>query len=429
MITNDRQYKITNNQLKKIKEVVDSFDIKKVILSTKSKFLAKAELDALLSEQDNLTKQILEYEVLKSGTVDIFRAPTLEELPSILIKARIAKNLTQRKFAELIGVKEQQIQRYEAEQYATANLTRLAQVAKALDLNINEIAEFKASSDSNSLSDENLKWDKFPVKEMYKKNWFQDFFNGSLASAVKNSEELVKEFFKNTYCKPLFSAAHQHIRLGSKVDNYALIAWQCRILNLAQKEKLKKEFCKNELTGEWFKNLANLSTQDDGPKKAVKYLYDFGIRLKIQPHLPQTHLDGAVFSLKDGPIIGMTLRYDRLDNFWFVLFHELMHIKNHLHKGGVESIYDDLEVDAIDIEKDTDEEASEMLISTKIWETALPRYVQTEDAIRSFAHEIGVNPAIVAGKIRREMGNYTILLNMVGQGGVRNQFPEIDFSY
>lgn len=429
MITNERQYKITNVQLKRLEEAINSFDIKKVTARVKSELLAKAELDALRSEQENLAAQVLEYEALKSGTVDLFRASTLEELPSILIKGRIAKGLSQRKLAELIGVKEQQIQRYEADQYASANLTRLSQVAKALELNISEIAEFEMISEIVSVSDEILAWDKFPVKEMYIRNWFQDFFTGSLPTAIKNSEELVKNFITNAYDKPLSSAARQRIRSRGVVNKYALIAWQCRILYLARKERLQKKFTPSMLTKRWFNNLAKLSTQDDGPQKAVKYLYKFGIRLIIQPHLPHTHLDGAVFLLKDGPVIGMTLRYDRLDSFWFVLIHELVHIKKHLHKGEIESIFDDLEADADDIEKEADEESGEILIPARMWEIALTRYVQSKDAIRDFAHEVGINPAIVAGKIRREMENYTILTDIVGQGEVRKKFPDIDFSY
>lgn len=156
MITNERQYKITNAQVKRLEEAIRSFNIKKVTTRIKSKLLAKAELDALHSEQENLAAQLLEYETLKSGTVDLFRASSLEELPIILIKARIARGFSQRKLAELIGIKEQQIQRYEAEKYASANLTRLAQVAKALELNISEIAKFEKESETVNIDDKKL---------------------------------------------------------------------------------------------------------------------------------------------------------------------------------------------------------------------------------------------------------------------------------
>jgi HTH-type transcriptional regulator / antitoxin HigA len=429
MITNERQYKISKYQLRKLEKTIDFFDYKKIIEKVKSEILVKAEFDSLLSERENLVGQILEYETLKSGTVDKFRASTLKELPNILIKARIAKSLSQNKLADLIGVKEQQIQRYEAEKYASASLTRLSQIAKALELNINEIAEFEVRPESIDISDENIAWDQFPVKEMYLRNWFKEFYTGSLPNAIKNSEELVKEYFAKTYSKPLFYAARQRIRSGGKFNNYALIAWQCRVIDQAQNKEIHKKFKKSLLTKGWFRNLVKLSLEDDGIIKAIKYLFESGIRLIIEPHLPQTHLDGAVFMLKNGPVIGLTLRYDRLDNFWFVLIHELVHIKRHLKKDDIESIFDDLEVYGDDLEKETDKEAGEILIPAEMWETALPRYIQSKDTIYDFAHRVGINPAIVAGKIRREMENYTILIDLIGQGKVRINFPDIDFSY
>ncbi|MCK4787189.1 MAG: ImmA/IrrE family metallo-endopeptidase, partial [Desulfobacteraceae bacterium] len=175
--------------------------------------------------------------------------------------------------------------------------------------------------------------------------------------------------------------------------------------------------------------LAHISIDKDGPQKAVDYLKGSGIRLVIESHLPQTHLDGAAFLLSDGsPIIGMTLRYDRLDNFWFVLFHELVHIMKHLHKGDIESIFDDLDVEAGDIEQDADEQAGEILVPEEKWNTALARYIRSEDSIKDFAQELHIHPAIVAGKIRKEANDYIILKDMVGQGKVRKLFPDVYFS-
>jgi HTH-type transcriptional regulator/antitoxin HigA len=429
MIINERQYKITKGQLRKLEEALESFNMKKEALRVKSKLLAKSEFEALQSEIENLYTQVQEYETLKSGTVEQFMAATIEDLPTILIKARIAKGFSQNKLANMVGLKEQQIQRYEAEQYATANLARLSQIAKALELNISEIAEFKVSDNLISLNNTDFDWSNFPVKEMYKRNWFQDLFTGSLPAALKNAEELVSEYLGNTLSKSICSAARQRIRSGGLINKYALIAWQCRIIDLARKEKLQKKFNLKMFTDNWFRNLVNLSCQDDGPRKVSKYLYEHGIRLIIQPHLPQTHLDGAAFLLNSGPVIGMTLRYDRLDNFWFVLIHELIHIKKHLHKGKIESIFDDLDAAAEAIEIDADECAAEILISAEKWDIALPRYIHKKDIIKDFANELGINPAIVAGKIRRETENYLILNDMIGQGEVRKHFPNVDFSF
>lgn len=428
MITNERQYRITCAQLAKFKSAIESFNIKEATVMMKSRQLAKAQLAALQSEYEILTMQVQEYETLKSGAVEILKASTLEELPSILIKARIVKGLSQRDLAELMGLKEQQIQRYEAEEYASANIVRLAEVAKALGISIKETAEFGSSGEPPKIDDSEFAWDQFPIKEMYRRNWFEGF-SGSLSEAVENTEELLREFVTKSLDEPVRAAARQRIRLGGIVNRYALIAWQCRLISLARKVKPPKKFSKQVLSDEWFKMLTGLSCEEDGPQKAVEYLQKVGIRLVVVPHLSNTHLDGAVILLSGDPVIGMTLRYDRIDNFWFVLLHELIHIKEHLLKGKIESIFDDLEAEANDIEKEADESASEILIPSEKWEIALARFVRSKESIEAFSKEIKVSSAIIAGKIRREAENYTILTDMVGQGEVRKQFPEIDFSY
>lgn len=431
MITNERQYRITSAQLVKLKTAIGNFDIKEATKRIKSKILAKAEIEALRSEYENLSMQLHEYETLKSGTVEILKASNLEELPSILIRARIVKGLSQRQLADAIGLKEQQIQRYEAEEYASANLRRLADVSNALSLSITEIAEFVATSQRPIEVDKDvLAWDQFPVKEMYRRNWFKES-PGSLEEARANAEELVKEFVTDSLDSPVQAFARQRVRLGGVVNWYALLAWQCRIIDLAKKKgkEVVSKYKQKAITNEWLNELAHISIEKDGPQKAVNYLQDSGIRLVIEPHLPQTHLDGAAILLSDGsPIIGMTLRFDRLDNFWFVLFHELVHIMKHLHKGDVESIFDDLDVEAEDIEKEADEQAGEVLVPEDKWNTALARYLRSEDSIKDFAQELHIHPAIVAGKVRKEANNYIILKDMVGQGGVRKLFPDVYFS-
>ncbi len=429
MITNERQYRITNAQLEKFRKAIDDFDIKAVIKQTKSKFLAKAELDALHSEYENLSMQLHEYEALKSGTVEILKASSLEELPTILIRARIVKGLSQRQLAEAIDLKEQQIQRYEAEEYASANLPRLTEVAKALGLNISEVAEFRATPQrpfNVGKNKDGLAWDQFPIKEMYRRNWFEES-PGSLEEAVANAEELVKKFVKGSL-EPVQALARQRVRLGGNVNRYALLAWQCRIITLANKQKLKNKYKQNTITKKWLTKLAQLSCVEEWEKKVIEHLRDCGIRLVVESHLPNTYLDGAAILLSDGsPVIGMTLRYDRIDNFWFVLFHELVHIMKHLHKGNIESIFDDLDVEAGDIEREADELAGEILVPEDKWNTALSRYLRSEDSIKDFAKELSIHPAIVAGKIRREAKDYIILTNMVGQGEVRKHFPSVYF--
>ena len=144
------------------------------------------------------------------------------------------------------------------------------------------------------------------------------------------------------------------------MNRYDLLAWQCRVIALAEKQSIKNKYKHNKITKDWLTKIAKLSRADDWKKKVIDYLHNYGIRLVVESHLPNTYLDGAAILLSDGsPVIGMTLRYDRLDNFWFVLFHELIHVMKHLHKGDIESIFDDLDEKAEDIEKEADEQDQE----------------------------------------------------------------------
>ena len=129
------------------------------------------------------------------------------------------------------------------------------------------------------------------------------------------------------------------------------------------------------------------------------------------------------------PVVALTLRHDRLDNFWFVLVHEIEHVIRHLRKGKTKGFFDDLDAGpgTVEAEAEADRLASEALIPKSRWETALARYLRTEESVVELAGELKISPAIIAGRIRKEAGNYTILTRMVGQSQVRRQFPEVTF--
>ena len=132
MIKNERQYRITKAQTKKFERALDQ--LRRDIDRRKKlhPLLQKAEEDALRSQLNDLRTQLKEYEELRSGEVSITPPEILEELPQNLIRARIASGLTQKELAQQLGIKEQQIQRYEATNYKTASLARLLEIIRAL---------------------------------------------------------------------------------------------------------------------------------------------------------------------------------------------------------------------------------------------------------------------------------------------------------
>lgn len=143
MITNERQYKISKAALEKLRQAIKHFDMAEAT-SALNRVLAKAQLEALQSESEVISEQLREYESLKAGSVRNLEVGSLSELPGLLIKARIARGLSQRQLAEKMGLKEQQIQRYEAENYASASLRRLIEVSDALGLRVSGKARLEA---------------------------------------------------------------------------------------------------------------------------------------------------------------------------------------------------------------------------------------------------------------------------------------------
>jgi ribosome-binding protein aMBF1 (putative translation factor) len=95
--------------------------------------------DALSSQINDLQEELKEYEALTNRSPNqpaILNLRSLSELPFALIKARIAAKLSQKALADRLGIKEQQIQRYEATEYASANLSRVIEISEALGLKL-----------------------------------------------------------------------------------------------------------------------------------------------------------------------------------------------------------------------------------------------------------------------------------------------------
>ncbi len=156
---------------------------------------------------------------------------------------------------------------------------------------------------------------------------------------------------------------------------------------------------------------------------AKEHLARHGIALVIEPHFQKTFLDGAAMLDGKHPIVALTLRHDRLDNFWFALLHELVHVGWHLTER-TPFFSDDLDSHSkLDkIEKEADEIATEALIPADAWAKSAVRESHSADDARALAHKLGIHPSIVAGRVRRETRNYRILTQLIGRGGQLKQF-------
>ena len=139
MITNERQLKITKAQVARFEQTLTRLqDASSDGISSLSPVLRRAERDAVSSQLETLRAEIGEYESLRRGEPRVFEADSLADLPLLLIKARISRGMTQRDLAERMGLKEQQIQRYEGTGYASASLHRVQEVIEALQVQVSE---------------------------------------------------------------------------------------------------------------------------------------------------------------------------------------------------------------------------------------------------------------------------------------------------
>ena len=132
MIRNQRQYKITKAHAARFAQELAEFDERPEAHPRVHPRVIKAMKDALASQLETLQEEIEEYEQLQRKKKPHFKLEQVNELPQTLIRARISSGLSQRELSARLGLKEQQIQRYEATNYETASLRRVLEVAAAL---------------------------------------------------------------------------------------------------------------------------------------------------------------------------------------------------------------------------------------------------------------------------------------------------------
>jgi HTH-type transcriptional regulator/antitoxin HigA len=280
-----------------------------------------------------------------------------------------------------------------------------------------------SATSSEEIVGSGVEWSKFPVREMAARGWIE----ATTTDLRNRADELAQGFFARigySRLAPVLYRKSDHVRSARRMDPYALVAWGARILMIAESDLPSNRFEPGALTRDFMRRLAGLSVHSKGPAEARQMLNEHGIVLVAEPHLPRTHLDGAAMMTSGGvPVIGLTLRYDRLDNFWFTLLHEVAHVARHL-TGGECRFFDDLNTESGDDEREIEADilAGEALIPTSSWARSPARLIPSPDAVFHLAAEVGVHPSIVAGRIQHDAKNFKILHHLVGRGEVRKWF-------
>ena len=303
-------------------------------------------------------------------------------------------------------------------------------MARALHEHIGIPADVLIRNSGGRLRDSvgDIQWSRFPLKTMAKRGWIPD-----VSDLKERAEEFIRELIERAGGRDVACAAfyrrNDYRRLNAKTDMYALKAWCWKVLATANKNCPEVEYEPGTVTLDFLNRLAQMSWSEEGPRLAAEFLANNGISLVTVRHLPKTYLDGAALRGDDGrPVIGLTLRYDRIDNFWFCLLHELAHVGLHMDKNEGNAFFDDLSLGGVssvlqdEMERQADQWVMEALIPKAVWDASEASKQPSTMAVMNLARNLNIHPAIVAGRVRHEQGNYRLLSQFVGTGEVRRQF-------
>ena len=266
--------------------------------------------------------------------------------------------------------------------------------------------------------EEHAYYTRFPLQEMIRRCW------------VDNSLISIRNFFAqvpDSSWTAVLCRKTESVRSKQQMDHYALAAWTTRVIARTQAMSELPAYQPGSVTRELMQQVVLKSPTADGPSAACAFLAKSGIAVVVEPHLPRTYLDGAaIMVLQNRPIIGLTIRYDRLDNFWFTLLHELAHLYLHSSLGIVE-FFDDFDhpVTKDPREMEADSLASEMLIPDAVWRASPASRSRMPQAVESLARKLRIHPAIVAGRIHYESKSFHTFNNYVGHNAVRSEFPNV----
>lgn len=236
-----------------------------------------------------------------------------------------------------------------------------------------------------------------PIKDIIRRGWIH-------ASDDLDTLEREVSAFLN---EPVAASFHKASSSPSEMTP-AQRAWLCQAHKLArgvQAAKFSQALFLHALD-----TLKRLLMNPEDVRHVARVLADGGVRFLIVEALPQTKIDGACFWLDQfSPVIVLTMRYDRMDNFWYILGHECGHVKN---EDGIDG-GDILDLNMVgegaipfenksEIEKRADTFATEFLIDRGEIEHFIKRYrpLFSKQKIRGFALRIKVHPAIVLGQLQ-----------------------------
>lgn len=233
-----------------------------------------------------------------------------------------------------------------------------------------------------------------PISELIKNQWIQK------TDSIDELEQQVCNFLGITSLdeSPQL-AVNFRCTQHREPEEISRLAWVKRVENLT-KQQTVVSFDRSKLERA-IPEILTCAEQVESVVRIPALLTDLGVHFVIVPHLSKTYLDGAAFYLNDNPVVALTLRYDRIDSFWFTLMHELAHIVL-----GHQGIY----LDNLDALEDNEEEreANRQAADWLIEPQALKGFVAntqkffSRKAIEEFALTQHRYPGIIIGRLHHD---------------------------
>lgn len=307
------------------------------------------------------------------------------------------------------------------------SLTMIRKANRQLGISSDVLLQEPNEKQSNAQKLE-VEAESLPIQEMWKRGYFPSAKGKTKEWLKKNASNLLRELytaFSNEEPEPVFCRKSQ-----SQPTCPTFTAWQARCTQLAN--DIQAPLFKTEsLTEKLPREVAKLSFYEEGPRMAIDLLKRKGMKVVILQHLPGTKLDGAAFKTQSGhPTIGLTLRFDRADNFWFTLLHEIGHVYHDLNnskRAFFDNREDTLNQDTQNpVEQRANSFAANALIPSSLWKKRKNNLLAspTPKNVYAFADELEIDPAIVAGRISWELNDYRKLAKVTNASKIRHCFTE-----
>jgi HTH-type transcriptional regulator/antitoxin HigA len=335
--------------------------------------------------------------------------------PGELLKDELeARNWSQTEFAEIIGRPVRLINEIIAGKKAITpeTATQLgASLGTSAQLWLNLESQYQLSkieTPNESIGRKARLHEQFPVRDCIRRGWVAA--NDDIAVLEDN----VLKFFelKSLDAFPVLA----HAAKKTSYDDVSILQWAWLYRAKWMAQSISAKSYKKDALNRTLLKLKELLVSPEETRHVPRLLAEAGVRYVLIETLPNSKIDGACLWLSDTqPVIAMSTRLDRIDNFWFVLRHEIEHL---LREDGKdkrvmvdENLGEPMDADSPDEEKIANHEAAQFAVTDDELDLYMARvnpYFFAEERVKGFASRIGVHPGIVVGRLQKklEQSNY-----------------------